>query len=322
MFDKKSFGLSRRSLLIGSCACLGCMSPQHAFAGAPISGQDAPRFQRLMIGDFEVIAISDGQSAINTTKLLNGNKERIERALERNFLAEDVSTSHNSFLINTGSKLILIDAGAGSLLGPNFGKLSANLNAAGYRPEQIDDVLLTHMHTDHIGGLMSDGERTFPNATVRADKHDLDYWLSEEAMRAAPAEARRFFEASVASISAYQRAGKLISFEGSVEVLPGIRSRPAYGHTPGHTMYRVESKKQELLFWGDIVHVAAVQFTDPTVTIGYDVNKTEAVAEHFRVFDYASGNRIMIGGAHLPFPGLGHVRRDGKDNYAFVPLAT
>ncbi|MEF0942966.1 MBL fold metallo-hydrolase [Rhizobium sp. BR 362] len=321
MSQSKSLSLSRRSLLIGSCACLGCMLPGYSFADAPISGRDAAGFHRLMVGDFEVMVISDGQSAISTSKLLQGSKHRIGRALKSNFLAEEVSTSHNSFLVNTGSKLVLVDAGAGSLLGPRFGKLSVNLIAAGYRPEQIDEVLLTHLHTDHIGGLMSGTEPAFANARVRADKRDIDYWLSEAAMRAAPAEAKRFFEASVASLSAYQKAGKLMAFEGSMELLPGIRSRSAYGHTPGHTMYEVESKEQKLLLWGDIVHVAAVQFADPAVTIGYDADRAEAEAEHFRVFDEVSKKKLMIGGAHLPFPGLGHVRQNGKDSYAFVPLS-
>jgi glyoxylase-like metal-dependent hydrolase (beta-lactamase superfamily II) len=98
------------------------------------------------------------------------------------------------------------------------------------------------------------------------------------------------------------------------------QAQPAYGHTPGHSMFVVESKGEKLLLWGDIVHVAAVQFGDPTVTIAYDVDRVEAEQEHWRVFDDAAKNRYMIGGAHLPFPGLGHVRNNGDKTYAFVPL--
>jgi glyoxylase-like metal-dependent hydrolase (beta-lactamase superfamily II) len=251
--------------------------------------------------------------------LLQGDPSRIADALKSDFLGDEVETSHNSFLVNTGDKLVLVDAGAGTLLGPHTGKLLSNLRAAGYRPEQVDEVYLTHMHTDHIGGLMAGDKRAFPNAVVRADKRDTDYWLSEENMRAAPAAAKRFFEASIASLSPYMEAGKLKTFEGGADLIPGIRARPAYGHTPGHTMYEVESNGERLLLWGDIVHVAAVQFADPTVTIGYDVDRVEAEREHWRIFDDAASNRYMIGGAHLPFPGLGHVRKSGDRTYAYVP---
>ncbi|CAN7691249.1 MBL fold metallo-hydrolase [Rhizobium sp. LjRoot258] len=320
MPDNKPISLSRRTLLIGACICFGCALPGSSFADAPMAGGDAPGFYPLKVGDFEVTVLSDGKAPLAAMKLLQGDKSQIAKTLKSNFLAEEVDTSHNCFLVNTGSKLVLIDAGAGSLLGPRFGRLAENIRAAGYRLEQIDEVLLTHMHTDHIGGLMSGNELAFPNANIRADKRDTDYWLSDESMRAAPADAKRFFEASVASLSPYQKGGRLKTFEGANEIVPGITSRPAYGHTPGHTMYEVESKGEKLLLWGDIVHVAAVQFADPTVTIGYDADKAEAEREHFRVMDDVSKNRHMIGGAHLPFPGLGHVRSDGKKTYSFVPL--
>jgi glyoxylase-like metal-dependent hydrolase (beta-lactamase superfamily II) len=280
---------------------------------------EAPGFHRLMVGDYEVTVLSDGKHPLAATKLLQGDPSRIADALKSDFLGDEVETSHNSFLVNTGDKLVLVDAGAGTLLGPHTGKLLSNLRAAGYRPEQVDEVYLTHMHTDHIGGLMAGDKRAFPNAVVRADKRDTDYWLSEENMRAAPAAAKRFFEASIASLSPYMEAGKLKTFEGGADLIPGIRARPAYGHTPGHTMYEVESNGERLLLWGDIVHVAAVQFADPTVTIGYDVDRVEAEREHWRIFDDAASNRYMIGGAHLPFPGLGHVRKSGDRTYAYVP---
>ncbi|PDT08842.1 MBL fold metallo-hydrolase [Rhizobium sp. M1] len=310
---------TRRSLLIASCLCIGCAIPGPLFADAPMVKSEAPEFHRLMVGDYEVTVLSDGKNPLAAMKLLRGNSSRIADALKGGFLGEQVETSHNSFLINTGEKLVLVDAGAGTLLGPHTGKLLYNLRASGYRPEQVDEVYLTHMHTDHIGGLIVGGERAFRNAVVRADKRDTDYWLSDENMRAAPAEAKRFFQATAASLSPYIKAGKLNTFEGSADLIPGIRARPAYGHTPGHTMYEVESKGEKLLVWGDIVHVAAVQFVDPTVTIGYDVDPVEAEQEHWLVFDDAARNRYMVGGAHLPFPGLGHVRNNGDRTYAYVP---
>ncbi|AVA26243.1 MBL fold metallo-hydrolase [Rhizobium sp. LEGMi198b] len=321
MTENRQINLTRRSLLIASCMCIGCAVPGPLFAAAPIATSEAPGFYRLMVGDYEVMALSDGKLPLAAMKLLQGNSARIAEALKSDFLGEQVETSHNSFLVNTGDKLVLVDAGAGTLLGPHTGKLLGNLRSAGYRPEQVDEVYLTHMHTDHIGGLMSGEERAFPNAIIRADKRDADYWLSEEEMRAAPAEAKRFFQATMASLSPYMKAGKLKTFEGSTDLIPGIRAQPAYGHTPGHTMFEIESKGEKLLLWGDIVHVATVQFADPTVTIGYDVDRTQAEQEHWRVFDDAARSRCMIGGAHLPFPGLGHVRDNGDKTYAYVPLS-
>ncbi|MGR9167334.1 MBL fold metallo-hydrolase (plasmid) [Rhizobium leguminosarum] len=319
MTKDRPINLTRRSLLIASCLCVGCVLPGPLLANAPMIKSDAPQFFRLMVGDYEVTVLSDGKNPLAALKLLKGDTSRIAHTLESNFLGEQVETSHNSFLVNTGDKLVLVDAGAGTLLGPHTGKLLSSLRAAGYWPEQIDEVYLTHLHTDHVGGLMSGDEKTFPNAVVRADKRDTDYWLNEENMRAAPAETKRFFVAAMASLSPYMKAGKLKTFEGGADLVSGIRAHPAYGHTPGHTMYEVESRQEKLLLWGDIVHVAAVQFADPRVTIGYDIDQVEAEQEHWRVFENAAKNRYMIGGAHLPFPGLGHVSNEDK-TYSFIAL--
>jgi glyoxylase-like metal-dependent hydrolase (beta-lactamase superfamily II) len=262
----------------------------------------APAFYRVALGDFEVTVLSDGSNMLPAMKLLHGAPNQIESALKRSYLGDAVETSHNSFLVNTGSKLVLIDAGAGALLGPGAGQLLGNLRAAGYQADQIDEIYLTHLHADHVGGLMTDGRRTFPNAIVRVDKRDTDYWLSEANMQAAAGDAKRFFQAAMVSLTPYRLAGKLVLFEGDAELVPGVRAKAAYGHTPGHAMYIVESKGEKLLLWGDIVHVAAVQFEHPSVTIGYDVDAAQAEREHWRQFAEAADNGHLIGGAHLSFP--------------------
>jgi glyoxylase-like metal-dependent hydrolase (beta-lactamase superfamily II) len=267
-----------------------------------------------------VTVLSDGTNPLAAMKLLQGNPARIAEALKRNFLGEQVETSHNSFLVNTGTKLVLIDAGAGTLLGPHTGNLLNNLRAAGYRPEQVDEIYFTHMHVDHVGGLMVGGQRAFPNAIVRVDKRETDYWLSKANMNAAPAEMKRFFQGAIASVTPYLQAGKLTAFEGGTDLIPGVRAQSAYGHTPGHTAYVVGSRGEKLVLWGDVVHVAAVQFEAPSVTIAYDVNSAEA--EHTRelAFADAAKNGYLIGDAHMSFPGIGHVRSNGKQAYTFVPL--
>jgi glyoxylase-like metal-dependent hydrolase (beta-lactamase superfamily II) len=310
-----------RSLFAGVCAALCGLCTQPIFAAAPMVKTQVPGFYRLMLGEFEVTALFDGANPLaSTAKLLHGDPGRVAEELKLNFLGEEAETSHNSFLVNTGTKLVLIDAGAGAMLGPHSGDLLNNLRAAGYRPEQVDEVYLTHMHTDHVGGLVIGDKRAFPNATVRVNKREMDYWLSEANMRAAPDTAKRFFSTATAAVTPYIQAGKLKPFDGDTDLIRGIRAQAAYGHTPGHTMYVVESGGQKLLLWGDIVHVAAVQFNDPSVTITWDVDAPEAEHERELVLADAAKSGYLIGGAHLPFPGLGHVRRTGEQSYAFAPI--
>jgi glyoxylase-like metal-dependent hydrolase (beta-lactamase superfamily II) len=124
----------------------------------------------------------------------------------------------------------------------------------------------------------------------------------------------------VVSITPYMQAGKLATFDGDTDIIAGVRAQAAYGHTPGHTMYAVESRSEKLVLWGDVVHVAAVQFEDPSVTIGFDVDAAEARHVHELAFADAAENGYLVGGAHLPFPGLGHIRRDGANAFRYVPL--
>ncbi|RVC34255.1 MBL fold metallo-hydrolase, partial [Mesorhizobium sp. M4A.F.Ca.ET.090.04.2.1] len=140
---------TRRAFLAGGCLCLACSFAGPVLADAPMAKSRAPGFYRLTVGDFEVTALSDGTNMLPATKLLRGDPARIEDALKRDYLGDVVETSHNSFLVNTGAKLVLIDAGAGSLLGATTGQLVGNLRASGYRPEQVDELYLTHLHTDH-----------------------------------------------------------------------------------------------------------------------------------------------------------------------------
>lgn len=129
----------------------------------------------------------------------------------------------------------------------------ANLVASGYRPEQIDTILITHIHPDHIGGLVVDGRMAFPNATLLVEQKEANYWLSANARDAAPAKRKAFFDGAAACIGPYVSAGRFKPFVGPAELLPGIRAMPAPGHNPGHTLYVIESKGQKLVFWGDLM---------------------------------------------------------------------
>ena len=310
------------SALLTALALAGGTFSTIALAEAPMVKTQAPGYHRTMLGDFEVTALSDGTVKLPMLKLLTNTKpEAVAKALKAGFLKEMVETSVNAYLINTGNKLVLIDTGAAGLFGPTLGNLLVNLQASGYKPEQVDEIYITHMHADHVGGLMDKANLAFPNATLRIDKADTDYWLSEANLKAAPDSAKGFFQGAMASANPYVAAGKLKTFSGNTELVPGVRAISAYGHTPGHTVYAVESKGEKLMLWGDLMHVAAVQFANPSVTIQFDSNNKQAEATRKKAFAEAAKEGYMVGVTHISFPGLGHIRPGpGGKGYTWVPL--
>jgi glyoxylase-like metal-dependent hydrolase (beta-lactamase superfamily II) len=290
-----------------------------AEAGAPQQKTQAPGYYRLMLGEFEVTALCDGTFSMDAGKVLTHiTPPQLDAALARSFLKEPVETSVNAFLINTGSKLLMIDTGAGTLFAPTLGNLLSSLGASGYKPEQVDEIYITHMHGDHVGGLSKDGKPAFPNAIVRAAQQEADFWLSKAHMDAAPAESKGSYEGAMGMLNPYVSAGKFKTFSGDTELVPGIRAVASPGHTAGHTVYVVESKGQKLVLWGDLMHVAAVQFPDPSVTLLYDTDSVMAAAQRKKVFAEAAAQGAWVAGAHLSFPGIGHLRAAGS-GYTFVP---
>ena len=290
-----------------------------ATAAAPQLKTSAPGYYRMMLGDFEVTALSDGTVDLKMADLLtNIPTARIHSALAKQHLKDPVEVSVNAYLINTGSKLVLIDAGSGTFFGPTVGKLMANLKASGYQPEQVDEIYITHMHADHVGGLVAGSQIAFPNAIVRADQREADLWLSKAKMDTAPKEAKQVFEGAMASINPYVAAGKFKPFNGNTDLIPGIKAVAAHGHTPGHTVYVVESNGQRLVLWGDLMHSAAVQFPDPSVTIKFDTDSKTAAAQRKLQYADAAKRGHWVAAAHLPFPGIGHLRAGGK-GYDWIP---
>jgi glyoxylase-like metal-dependent hydrolase (beta-lactamase superfamily II) len=279
-----------------------------AEAGAPQLKTQAPGYYRMMLGDTEVTVLSDGTFPLDAGKMLrNITAKELDSDLRRAYLKEPIEMSVNAFLVNTGSKLVLIDTGCGILCGPSVGKLSASLKASGYRPDQIDEIYITHMHGDHVGGLSADGKAVYPNAIVRASQQEGDFWLSKAHMDAAPADAKPSYQSAMNMLNPYVSAGRFKPFNGDTELVPGVRASASPGHTAGHTLYIVESKGQKLVLWGDLMHVAAVQFADPSVTIPFDTDSGMAVMQRKKVFDDAAEHGFWVGGAHLSFPGIGHL---------------
>jgi len=316
--------LNIRSSAAAAVCALAFLCGTVALAGAPQLKTQAPGWYRMMLGDFEVTALNDGTFPIDLVKVLaNITPKQLDEDLSRSFLTNPVESSVNGFLINTGTKLVLIDAGAGTFFGPTAGKLLGHLEASGYRPEQVDEIYITHMHPDHIGGLIKDGKPAFPNAVVRAAQQEADFWLSKAKRAAAAADAKEGFVNAQNALGPYLEAGRFKPFNGDVQLVPGIRSVAAPGHTPGHTLYMVESGGEQLLLWGDLMHSATAQFPDPSVYLHFaadkpvDTDLPAATEQRRKVFADAAEHRYWVAGAHLPFPGIGHLRTNGS-GYTFV----
>jgi glyoxylase-like metal-dependent hydrolase (beta-lactamase superfamily II) len=294
--------------------------PVASQAAGPMVKSQAPGYYRMMLGDFEVTVINDGTVNLPMSQLLtNITPEKYRADIARNFLRDPVETSVNAFLVNTGSKLVLIDSGAGSLFGPTLGKLQANLRAAGYQPEQVDEIYITHMHGDHIGGVSVGDKPAFPNAVLRVDQKDADFWLSQANMDKAPEAQKNAFRGAMMMAKPYQAAGRFKPFDGDTELVPGVKALASRGHTPGHSTYLVESKGEKLVLWGDLMHVAAVQFATPPVTIQFDSDSAAAAAQRAKAYAEAAAQGHVVGAAHLSFPGLGRLRAEGS-GYTFVPV--
>ncbi|HEX7983990.1 MAG TPA: MBL fold metallo-hydrolase [Duganella sp.] len=309
--------LTQPVAVIVAVAAAFAMAPVEA--AAPMAKFQAPGFYRTTLGDFEVTVLNDGTLDLPVNKLLKQPAAKTDAALAKVFEKSPIQTSVNGFLINTGSKLILIDAGAASLFGPTLGQLVGNLKASGYKPEQVDEIYITHMHSDHVGGLASNEQRVFPNAIVRAGKLDADYYLNQANLDKAAPEGKDSFQGPMVSINPYVKAGKFQPIVANSELVPGIKSYFNGGHTVGHITYVIESKGQKLVLLGDLLHVQGVQFEDPGVGIQFDTDSTVAIAERKEAFAAAAKGGYLIGAAHLSFPALGHVRAQGK-GYQYVPI--
>ncbi|MGD0890103.1 MAG: MBL fold metallo-hydrolase [Terracidiphilus sp.] len=280
-----------------------------------------PGFYRMMLGDFEITALNDGVVAYPTAKVLpTATPEQIKEGLAESGLTDPVGMSYNAFLINTGSKLILIDTGTGGKLqdSPLFrgtGRLMANLRAAGYQPEQVGEIYITHFGPDHAGGLTIGTERAFPNAILRVPKAEMDIILQPDK---APHWTKVWIPFWTSLIEPYRKAGRFSIIEGDVTLAPGIRDLATPGHSPGHTSYIVESKGRKLIVLGDLVLLGALQFAQPELTSAFDSDPAAAAAQRKRILELAAEEDDWVAGGHLSFPGIGHVRaRDG--HYRWLP---
>ena len=283
--------------------------------------QSQAGFYRMTTGDINVTALSDGTAGLQILDglLLNAKSGEVQKLLAHNYQQSPPSVSINEFLIQLSGRLVLIDAGAAELLGPTANKLPDSLRAVGVQPEQITDIFLTHIHPDHSGGLMEGNKKVFPNAVVHVDKTEVEYWFDNSIAEKAAEPIKTFFSQVEAKVKPYLDSGQIRTFDGATEFFPGFRSQPAYGHTPGHSLYVLQNAGEKLLFSSDLVHVDAVQFDDPSVCIRFDSDPVKAAEQRKKTFADAAKNRYPLAFDHVSFPGVGHVRKEG-DHYRWIPV--
>ncbi|WP_095589153.1 MBL fold metallo-hydrolase [Actibacterium ureilyticum] len=312
--------LSRRHFLTAgaSLPLAGLLGASTARAKAPLAGVQTAGIHRTLVGQAEVTALLDGYVDVATQLLSRFDSDEVDAAFSSNgykTLDKGLRIPVNGYLINTGDRLVLLDTGAASLFGPTLGSLAANLKAAGVAPADIDLVVLTHLHVDHVGGLLDgSGQAMFPNAELVVAQTEWDFWHDDAMMAAAGEGAAAFFQAARNTTAPY--ANRLKLFDGEVDLGAGLSTMPLPGHTPGHTGYLLSSGDDALLFWGDVIHLTGLQFTHPEITIAFDTDPAMVKQTRARMLDMAAADGLSVTGAHLDFPGFGQVMRAG-DAYRF-----
>ncbi|MGF1475807.1 MAG: MBL fold metallo-hydrolase [Geminicoccaceae bacterium] len=272
---------------------------------------------RRGVGDTVVTALLDGYLELDPNMLTGSDKEANKALLRDAFIATDaVETSVNAYLIQTPNNTVLVDGGAGSAFGPTAGNLPAAIEAAGVAPDDVDTLFCTHLHPDHVGAFIADGEAAFANAELVVHSADQTFWSNDDNFADAGEQAQNFAAIAQSVLSAYQ--DRLRAVENGVEIVPGVQVMHFPGHTPGHSGLMVSSGDSSMLLWGDIVHIGPVQFARPELTIPFDVNQPKAAETRAGVLDMVAADRIEIAGSHIDFPSFGHVEK-APDGYTFTP---
>lgn len=278
----------------------------------------APGFYRFMAGDIEIICVNDGVLSSDIHAAKGVPIEQVRALFDASFFPTEVSCTTNNYIIRSQGRAALVDTGAGPFIDDNAGKLLENAAAAGMSPEDIDIILFTHIHPDHISGLMgANWKKIFPHAALKMHAAEFEFWLSEDPQSRKIDHVKHEADHVIRFMTPYLDQIEL--FEGG-EVFPGVQAIALHGHTPGHTGYLIQSQGEEVLIWGDIIHWPVIQFALPDAAMIYDVDPFQATATRRDILNKAASSGLLVAGMHLYFPGFTRVRREG-DAYAmaFVP---
>ena len=265
--------------------------------------------ETFTVGKITVVALFDHPAA-HDIKLFSGADPTVIEALAPSGLVE---SAVNAFLVQTGGVNVLIDTGMGAGAG---GELVHSLALLNLTPADIDVILLTHMHFDHIGGLALDGRPVYPKATLKIGNSEQAFWL---APNASDPKGSPYVDFDPAKAAAAAYSGRVQGFEFGEEVAPGITAIRAVGHTPGHTAYMIQSEGWKLLVWGDVIHAIALQMPHPEIYPAYDYDPVTATATRKAILEEVSAGNIPVAGMHIPFPGVGRIQKAPAGGYTFTP---
>jgi glyoxylase-like metal-dependent hydrolase (beta-lactamase superfamily II) len=308
-------------MLAGTAATALVPGTEPAVAAAPPAGKQAPGIYRYTIGSFELTALYDGiwYRPITDKFIRNAPFAEVEHALDVAYMPHDkLETPFTTLIVNTGKKLVLIDTGTGGQISPTAGMIGDNLAAAGISAKDVDQIIISHFHPDHINGIKDkDNTLVFPNAEIMVPAAEWNYWMDDANLNAAPADLKLTFRNQRRIFS--DIAPQVSRFEPGKEVAEGIEALPAPGHTPGHTVFAIHSGDQSLLVLGDTAQHPAIFARHPNWEAAFDVDGAEAVATRKRLFDRAATDRMLVTGYHFPFPACGHLVKTAG-GYEHVPL--
>jgi glyoxylase-like metal-dependent hydrolase (beta-lactamase superfamily II) len=298
--------LTRRHALLAGAALpfAGAFAPQPARAAAEMLGAANPAFNRFKLGGFEVTALLGGSRTVpepNTIFGLNATPEEFAAASAANFIpADKAQFFFTPTIVNTGAELVLFDTGlAGEAI-------TAALANAGYTPDQVDVVVLTHMHGDHIGGLMTGGAPTFANARYVTGSTEHNFWAGA---------ANEGFDANVKPLN-----DKMTFLEPGGSVASGITAMAAFGHSPGHMIYMLESNGAQLAITADTANHYVWSLGYPDWEVSFDADKAAAAATRRNVFGMLAADKLPFIGYHMPFPAMGYVEAQGS-GFRYVPAS-
>lgn len=276
------------------------------------------------IGNLKVTALFDGELGLPRHDLLGISSAKADQLFADNFVPVDehnqIVTDFSAYLVQTPTQNILIDAGTAKCFGPSLGHVPENLEKAGLQPEQIDTILITHAHPDHLCGITQDGKMRYPHAKVYLAKEDVDYWTSAKNEAKADDFFKPLFKMTRDALKPYQQAGQLVAFSKTSFHVPNVELITTHGHTEGHSSYLIDGKNgQKFLGLGDVVHYAAVQFPYPEASYKPDTDFKRAIAVRKNIFEQAYQNQWWIGAAHVAFPGIGHIGKNAQ-GYHWIPV--